>query len=231
MTMAGKLRFTLLAGAIGCAPLHANALGTTVVDFAYDVTVRGKSGDGREWVAKPDELVTSTRDPAAKTPFPVLEYRGSIFTWQFAMGARAFGGRIQSLGSGPVCFRFDQATLKSDSSDTEAAMQVSSVVHRPAKGSGIRNLPRPNEVRKFTAPKMCFSNLRPEHFDLTPDLTQLFPNNRLFNVRLDDVSGNLLESGEGHWVEVGVPIEYDGTRETLTVRFTATASKTRTSFH
>ena len=87
----------------------------------------------------------------------------------------------------------------------------------------------PKKLRYFTPPSLCFAPNKATSISLGPDLSALFPNLTMFNVKWPDGEPNLTERGIGNWLKIVMPIEYDGKRETLEVKLTARDSKARLS--
>lgn len=209
----------------GCA-----SPGRVVVDFALDVEVAGHDRAGRTWRATTDAITTLPQDPKAGSPFSYVQFQGAVFHWQFTAGSRGFGGRIRSQLPGQACFRFDQARLTSSMQAKEIPMRVSLAIHHPSKRPPLVLQNMKVEDRPFVPPPFCFSPDQAEFFNLAPDLSELFPSSRMFNVSWSDNEPTLVERGIGKWLKIFVPVEYEGKRDELEITLTATNSKAKVTY-
>lgn len=198
---------------------------TLIIDVDLDVQVGGRDAAGRPWQAASAEIIRQPRHPQAASPFANVDYKGKVFEWKFGADPGSFGDSIHSKIAGPLCFRFDQARLTSNMQSKEIPLRVSSAWY-----DGrfiIRN--NVGENRFVDAPSLCFSE-KVHAVGLLPDLSQLFPSGKMFNIRSSGKDPNLLDRGVGNWIKIRVPIEYEGKREEIEVTLTAKDSKGRISY-
>lgn len=211
-----------LAGLVGCA-------GTVVVDFAIEAKVNRRDAAGRPVAQRPQEISILPRPAGLLSPFSAVHYETEVLAWAFGTGTDGFGGGVRNLTTGPMCFRFDEAKLASNLYPAEIALSVSVVAHTLSGGWTVLGSTDPKKLRYFAPPSLCFAPNKSVSLTIGPDLSVLFPNLTMFNVKWPDGEPNLNERGIGNWLKIVVPIEYDGKREILEVRLTATDSKARLS--
>jgi hypothetical protein len=204
----------------GCA-----SLGTVVVGFDLDVQVTGLDVKGDTWRAGKDEITKRPRDSKTAPYFSDVRYQGKVLLWETGAGSDGFGYAIQSQVPGPVCLRFDQARLTSNMQGMEVAMRVSRVRQGPPQLPTIELPKNRSETGFFVAPPLCFGREKADNFFLAPDLSALFPNGKMFNVRWIGNEPTLSERGIGNWLKIHVPVEYEGKREEFEVTLTAKDSK------
>ena len=113
----------------------------------------------------------------------------------------------------------------------EIPLRVFSVMHTLTGKWAWLGSTDPKKRQFFVAPSLCFPPGKSAHVSLGPDLSMLFPNQTMFNVRWPEGHTNLIENGIGNWIKIVLPIEYDGKRETLEVTLTAKDSKARISYY
>ncbi len=210
------------AGLIGCA-------GTVVVDFAIEAQVSRRDFTGQPEVQRSQATSTVPRPAGLLSPFDAVRYETEILAWTFGTGTDGFGGGVTNLTTGPLCFRFDEARLASNLHPAEIPLSVSSLAHTLTGRWTVLGSTDPKKLRYFAPPSLCFAPNKRASLSIGPDLSSLFPNLTMFNVKWPDGEPNLTERGIGNWLKIVVPIEYDGKRETLDVKLTATNSKARLS--
>lgn len=213
---------TCIIGLSGCA-------GVVVVDIAFDVQISGRDDSGQLWRAAPDDFVSLPRSPLRASPFPDVRYQGKIFQWDFESGA--LGGRIRSMRSGPVCFRFDQARLKSNFQQMETPMRVFSTMQFSDGAWKVLRQERVGGKQSHVPPTLCFSTHHLERFIISADTSEVFPQGTYFNIQNSTGETSLSEKGIGNWLTLLVPIEYEGKREDLDIKITVKDSKARRSYY
>lgn len=211
----------------GCA-----AIGTVIVDVDVDAQISGRDAAGRTWLAPTAEFIKQKRHfPQSGPPFFNVQYQGKVIDWIFTVWPTNFGGFVRSNATGPVCFRFDQARMTSNLQQEEVPLQV---YYAQQGGYNARTLllqNKPGEHRFFDAPKLCFAQEKGSPFTLSPDMSALFPSGKMFNINQSGKELNYSQRGTGNWLKIFVPIEYEGKREDLEIKFTAIDSKARMSYH
>lgn len=221
-------RLSLLS-ALTVAVLSAGCAGTVVVDYAIEAHVSGRDGNGREWSASPQDVVTIPRPYSLASPFAAQQYRGLGFEWTFGTGTEGFGGDITNQGRGPLCFRFDEALLSTNLHPEPVKLKVSSFAHTVAGSWTVLGSTDPKRRNYIDPPPLCFVPGKTAHVTIAPDLAALFPNRTMFNVRWPEGVPELIEKGVGNSVHVDLPIERDGLRQSLQVTLVARDSKARIS--
>lgn len=213
-----------LAGLAGCA-------GTVIVDFAIEAQVSRRDATGQSVAQRPQAISTVPRPAGLLSPFDAVRYETEILAWTFGTGTDGFGGGVTNLTTSPLCLRFDQARLASNLHTAEIPLSVSVVAHTSTGRWTVLGSTDPKKLRYFAPPSLCFAPNKRVSLSIGPDLSALFPNLTMFNVKWPDGDPNLTERGIGNWLKIVLPIEYDGKRETLEVRLTATDTKARISKH
>lgn len=213
-----------LAGLAGCA-------GTVIVDFAIEAQVSRRDAVGRPVAQRSQEISILPQPARLLSPFAAVRYETAALAWTFGTGTLGFGGGVTNLTTGPLCFRFDEARLASNLHTVEIPLSVSWVAHTLTGDWTVLGSTDPKKLRYFAPPSLCFAPNKSTSISLGPDLSALFPNLTMFNVKWPDGEPNLSERGIGNWLKIVLPIEYDGKRETLEVRLTAKDSKARISHY
>lgn len=210
----------------------AGCSGTVVVDYAVEARVRGHDAGGREWHASPSEMHVLPRPPGMLTPFTAIQYRGDRLEWVFGTGTLGLGGKVTNRTPGTLCLLFDQARMASNFAHRSVPFTVYHVSivldndRRERLGSTA-----PEKRRYFVPPPLCLEANATAHVSYGPDLRDLFPTQKMFNVHWDDKNPPLVDRGIGNWIRLEIPLEYAGKRETLEVTLTATDSAARLSYY
>lgn len=223
-----KVRTALLAVAVASV---AGCAGTVIVEFAVDAKITGRDDAGHSWQARSDQFTVLPLPPGMAVSFPAPRYRGDVFEWFIGTSAYGLGGDITNLISSPLCFRFDQVRLSSNMLPNEIRMRVFSVSHTLTGKWAWLGSTDPKKRQFFVPPSLCFPPGKSAHITLGPELSKLFPNQTMFNVRWPEGQTDLIENGVGNWIKIVLPIEYEGKRETLEVTLTAKDSKARISYY
>jgi hypothetical protein len=222
------LRALLLAGLVATT---AGCAGTVIVDYAIEAQVSGRDAAGHVWRARPEEITFLPRPPGLLSPFDAVQYRSDLFEWIFGTGSLGLGGKVTNLSPNPMCLRFDEARLTSNMKTGEVPLLVSSW-RRFADGQLTRlGSTRPENRRYFVPPSVCLDPGKYASISFAPDLQELFPTGKMFNVRWPEGEANLVERGVGNWIRISLPIEYAAKRETLEVTLTVKDSKARISHY
>jgi len=212
----------LLLALSGCA-------GTVIVDYEIQAQVSGRDASGREWVARPEDIVTIPRPPGITTPFSAQAYRGPDFEWTFGTGTLGFGGDMMNRSSGRLCMRFDEATMSSNVHPAPLKLRVSHLVHTVDGAVTRVGSTDPKKLTYYDPPPLCFAPGKRGHISMAPDLTMIFPQRTMFNVRWPQGVPELSDKGVGNFFELDLPVELDGKAQRLRVRLTAQDSKARIS--
>ena len=212
----------LLSLASGCA--------VDVVHIAFDVEISGTDAEGREWRAAPQDIISVPRGTPESPQYSRIQFEHKIFRWTIGAGVSAIGGLIQTRKSGQeVCFRFDEARLRSNMHEEEIPLRVVEALYFLPSGHVVRIANRKGQTTPTPVPPICFSD-RPQNFNFAPDLSSLFPSGRMFNIDWPKDDAKRLQGGVGNWVSFRVPIEHDGKREVLDIRLIATDKKVVTKY-
>lgn len=214
----------LLSFCAGCAL----APGSVAIYHVLDVEISGRNSDGKVWRAEPSDLKILPATANATNPFPRLQYHGKTFIWTIGAANLGIGSDIRSQLATPVCFRFDEARLTSNTQSKEIPMRITwAYFYQIATGKWTQLQTPEGQSESFVAPPICFTPVQSRLFGLHIDLSELFPNQRMFNVKWHGKDPTLLERGIGNWLRMQVPIEYEGKREDLDIKFTVKDSAGR----
>jgi hypothetical protein len=226
--MKGRLNVSTAVAALACLTACA---GTVIVDYAIDATVQGVDAGGAAWEASREQIKVLPRSPALLSPFPAVQYEGHGLAWTFGTGTLGLGGGITNTGADRVCLRFDEATI---SSNLRTSMQPLTVSHwsviRDRKLEALGDTRR-EHIRYFAPPSLCIEPMEKVSVSFAPDLRDLFPTRKMFNVRWPDDSPILSSKGVGNWVRVALPVERARGRGRLEFQLTALDSKARVSYY
>lgn len=221
-------RMALLGGfsalVVGCA-------GTVGVDFAIAAQVSRRDAAGNPLLQRAGDITTLPRPEGLLSPFSATHYETQTLAWTFGTGTYGFGGDVTNRADTPLCLHFDEARLASNLHPSEIPLSVSSVAHTITGKWKVLGSTDPKKLRYFAPPSLCLAQQKSAHITLGPDLSALFPNLTMFNVKWPKGEPHLTERGIGNWLKIVLPIEYGGKRETLEVRLTATDSKARISHY
>ena len=172
------LSVVAIATTAGCA-------GTVVAEYAVKAQISGRYETGHVWRASTDELSYPSLPPGILVAFPPTLYAGKLFEWSFTPSAYAFSGRIKNRIESPICFRFDQAELRSNFQINAIPMRVYTAMQRVS--GRIETMVRlgsnnPTIRRRYIHPGYCFQPGQDVIFSFWPDLAELFPTQKMFNV-------------------------------------------------
>ena len=217
-----------LAGALAGSAASA---GTVIVDFAVEAQVSGRDQAGRAWQAGADEITVLPRAPGLLSPFPAVQYRGELFEWIFGTGTLGLGGKLTNRTGAPLCFRFDEARIASNSHADGIPLRVSTWRRLEDGKWATLGSASPGKRNYFVPPSLCLGPQRHASISFSPDLQELFASRKMFDVRWIDDEPKLVERGVGNWVRIEVPVERAGRRDLVEVTLTATDSKARVSYY
>lgn len=220
-------RFGLLALLSLTIVLTQSGCTSVTTHFAVDAQIAVRDDGGRVTSATPDAITQLPVGPNVESPFPRVQYEHKAFTLKISASENGLWGTLRGKIASEVCFRFDQALLTSNMHTPEVPLRVSlGTLYRGAKALIVRASKR--DGNKSTAlPPLCLSANQDDYFSFHPDVSELFPNQRMFNSISPQNSVDALERGIGNWLKMMVPVEYDGKREALEVKLTATDSKAK----
>lgn len=208
----------------------ASSCAVNVVHIAFDVEISGTDAEGRAWRAAPEDIKSIPRGTPESPRYPAIQFEHKNFRWTIGAGVSAIGGLIQTRKSGQeVCFRFDEARLRSNMHEEEIPLRVVEALYFLPSGHVVRIANYKGRTTPTPVPPICFSD-RPQNFHFAPDLSALFPSGRMFNIDWPKDDAKRLQGGMGNWVGFRVPIESDGRREVLDIRLIATDKKVVTKY-
>ncbi len=211
---------------LAMAATQSGCAGVTTY-FAIDTQIATLASGGRVMSATPDAITRLPVGPNVESPFPRVQYEHQAFVLKVSAADSSLYGTIRSKVAGDVCFRFDQARLSSSMHAPDVPLRVSfGTQYRGGKALVVR-ASKSDGSKGTVLPQLCFSPDQDDYFSFHPDVSALFPNQRMFNAISPQPGVDPLERGIGHWLKMTVPIEYDGSREVLEIKFTATDSKTK----
>lgn len=221
--------------ALLCAALVAVTAGCAgvAIYFAVDAQVAVRDEGGRAWRAVPEDVTqlpvgSNAGSPfSMESPFSRVQYQHKAFVWNITVGESSINGTIRSKIASDVCLRFDQARLTSSTQSAEIPLRVFTGLQGRAYGMLVLGRSGRDRNKSVAPPQLCFTSKQTDFFWFKPDLSELFPNQRMFNSITPQNSVNPLERGIGNWLKMIVPIEYDGKREELELKLTATDSRAK----
>jgi len=224
-------RGVLLAMFAAITVATSGCVGTVVVEYSLDAKVQRTAESGVVQQATADQFSVQALSPGTLVAFPAVDYKSDAFAWSIGTSSLGLGGAVQSFASTPLCFRLDQATLSSNFQSREVPLHVATVFHMIYGTPHRLGSNRPSDRKLFVPQPICFLSKTPTNFSFWPDLSELFPSEKMFNVRWPEGEPNLTEHGVGNWIKLTLPIEYDGKRERLELTLTAKDSKARLSYY
>ena len=224
-------RGVLLAMVVATAVVTSGCVGTVVVEYSLDAKMRRTAESGAVQHATADQFSVQALSPGTLVAFPAVDYKSDAFAWSIGTSSLGLGGAVENFASTPLCFRLDQATLSSNFHPREVPLRVATVFHMIYGTPHRLGSNRPSDRKLFVPQPICFLSKTPTQFSFWPDLSELFPSEKMFNVRWPDGETNLTERGVGNWIKLTLPIEYDGKRERLELTLTAKDSKVRLSYY
>ena len=205
------------------AVLAACGGGTVIVDYAIQAQIAVRDETGR-----PGEAGTVSTVPSVVSPFPAVSYAARDFEWSFGTGTLGLGGDITNRSPSELCFRFDEAQVRSNLHPEPMALSVYSFASFRGKWELLGSTD-PRKWHLFTPPRFCLASAEKAHVSLAPHLAPLFPTEKMFNVAWLDDQPQLTDKGVGNWIALSLPVEAGARREVLDVKLTATDSRARIS--
>ena len=200
--------------------------GSVVVDCVLDAQVTMRDSNGNE---EPGTVLTVSRHPGRASPTGV-QYRGKDFSWTFEAGGQGMGGTIANHSPDRLCLRFDQAYLRSNFHAEPVALRTYAWSTFLEKWTVLGSTD-PRQRRDFSPPSFCLDPGKEALISFGPDLTALFPTQKLFNVQWPNEEPNLSDKGVGNWIALSTPVETGSTRRIMDVKLTAVDCKARISEH
>jgi hypothetical protein len=210
----------------GCA-------GIVMVDYAIDARVSGIEAQGGTWIAKPEQIVNLPRPEGLLSPFDATQFKSERFSWTFGTSTLGFGGSFANHSNRTLCLHFDEARLSSNLRSDSVPLRTFSTRYVQSSDRIMRTTGSTDpRKRELTAPPtMCIPPLKSALISIGPDLSNVFPTGLMFNVRLPDTGIELVDKGVGNWMNLSLPIEFDGKREMIEVKLTARDSKARVTYY
>ena len=197
----------LLPALLGALTLAGGCAGTTVVDYAISAQVRLIDQAGNVRDVSQDAVRAIPRTADATTPFPSMQYRGESLEWTFGTGTLGLGGGVTNRGASAVCMRFDEAVIASNMHPTSIPLRVSNWAALDGdKWSRIGSTRPQDRHQVFAPPPLCLDPGKRSSSMVAPDLRELFPTQKMFNVRGLESETSLVDRGIGNWVRMSVPL-------------------------
>ncbi len=213
-----------VVGTSGCA-------GTVVVEYSLDAKMGRTTENGVVQHTTADQFSTQALPRGILVAFPAVDYKSDAFAWSISASSLGLGGAVENFASTPLCFRLDQATIASNFQTHEIPLRVATVFHMIYGTPNRIGSNNPSQRKIFVPQPICFLSKTHANFSFWPDLSELFPSEKMFNVRWPEGEPNLTERGIGNWIKLTLPIEYEGKRERLELTLTARDSKARLSYY
>ncbi len=207
---------------------NAACAGTVVVDFAIGAQVIRRDHAGNT-LSDRAEIVVLPRHPKLLSPFSAVQYRGEALEWVFGTGTLGLGGKLTNRSGSELCLRFDEALVASNARVEAKPLLISHWVRYGDRPPARLGHNRPEDRSYFVPPVLCIEPSKSTNISFSPDLRELFPNQKMFGVMWRDNEPELTERGIGNWIRMWLPLERDGKRESLEIVLTARDSSARTS--
>lgn len=213
-----------LAAVVALLPLLGGcaSFGIPEVDIDLGVSIEGASRSNQRWQSTPRDFSREPLFKRAHFKFDATVYSGELFAWRFFATTDSIGASVRGAGPEPICFRFDEARLKSSMQSREIPLRIKwsqrsgAPIHSDAKTDG----------RSYPAVQQCFGSVFTA-FSFGPELIELFPNDAMFNIKLSDSGNTMVSNGKGQWLKLLVPVEHSGKREEVTITFVANDTSIR----
>lgn len=223
----------MIVRAIGMTTLIlvTSCAGSVVIDHDIDAKVS---------VAGANEAMHGTAYAIQRVPrpagslqlFDTVRYVGELLEWHFATHGESFGGTVTNRSLKRLCLRFDQAQVASNLHPEKVPLLVYAATYRLPDGRYVKEGSTIPKYRTFfAAPSLCLDGGSAASVSLSLDLRQLYPSSRLFNVKLVPSSSSLADKGIGNALFLGLPIEFDGRAQQLSVELIAKDTGTRISYY
>jgi hypothetical protein len=224
-------RILLLVTLGSITALTSGCAGTVIVEYSLDAQVSRTAQNGVSQHATKENFFTPALPLGTQVAFPALHYKGNAFEWAISASAFGLGGTVSNFAATPLCFRLDQAMLSSNFHSSETPLRVATVFHMIYGTPNRTGSNRPTDRKLFVPQPLCFLSEKPTSFSFWPELSELFPSDKMFNVRWPEGEPQLTERGVGNWIKLRLPIEYDGKLETLEVTLTVNDSRARVAHY
>lgn len=202
-----------------------------IVDFATEAQVSGRDEEGQVWRARPEEVTILPRSPGLLSPFPAVRYRGEALEWIFGTGTLGLGGKVTNRGAARLCLRFDEARVASNAHPGPVALRVSSWRSFADGRWSVLGDTKPARRSYFVPPPLCLEPAGSADISFAPDLGELYPSRKMFDVSWPEGEPNLTQRGAGNWIAISLPLERAGKREALEVKLIETDSRARISYY
>lgn len=218
---------------VGCVPLS-----TVQIRFSADVEIIASGKDGLGWAVSPREFVAlpPLPDTNPSAGFPIMDFGGKEFGGIYWVSDGWIAGRIRNHTDTPVCIRFDQAALQSNSVPEKTPLRVRLPVDPSAQYQHLDSLNAREYSREykkmidagFTAPiPFCIAGQTDKAFRLAFDQAGVFRSGAMFDARWENNEPVIHNKGTGNWLKLFVPIEYGELRQQVEVTLTAKDIKAR----
>jgi hypothetical protein len=206
--------------------LAACGPGTVIVDYAVraDVVLRNVEDGAVEM----GEVVVVPRPAGLLSPFDAVQYRGRDFEWTFGTGTLGMGGSVANRSPSRLCLRFDEARVSSNLHPAPVPLKAYSWATFEDKWKLLGSTD-PKQRQDFGPPALCVEPGKETRFSFAPDLGELFPTQKMFNVRWAGNEPELTDKGLGNWIALSLPVSVGDKAQVMDVRLTAVDSKARIS--
>lgn len=209
------------------AILALSACGTMiakVADFDLEgtLTIRNQSSEPVEKIV----LSKTLKDPRKISPYADLFCDGQLMSANFSINSDFIRMNFYNKSNGQIKLRFDEAELRSNFQPKGVKLKVySSVIAGDTRYS--------DTVTKGVvknAPALILDSHQKSTISMSPDFSGVFPNKKIFNIRLDENERYYLDNSTSSTLELIVPIEYEGRSEILILNFSPTSINSRKSY-
>ncbi|HWH39840.1 MAG TPA: hypothetical protein VNU21_08370 [Usitatibacter sp.] len=206
--------------------LAACGPGTVIVDYAVSAEVVLRNVD--DGAVEVGEVVVVPRPAGLLSPFDAVQYRGRDFEWTLGTGTLGMGGSVANRSPSRLCMRFDEARISSNLHPAAVPLKAYSWATFEDKWKLLGSTD-PKQRRDFRPPALCVEPGKETRVSFAPDLGDLFPTQKMFNVRWDGNETELTDKGIGNWIALSLPVSVGDKAQVMDVRLTAVDSKARIS--
>jgi len=206
--------------------LAACGPGTVIVDYAVSAEVVLRNVD--DGAVETGELVVLPRPAGLLSPYDAVQYRGRDFDWTFGTGTLGMGGFVANRSRSRLCMRFDEAQVSSNLHPAPVPLKVYSWATFEDKWKLLGSTD-PKQRQDFRPPTLCIEPGKEMRISFAPDLGDLFPTQKMFNVRWAGNQPELTDKGIGNWIALSLPVSVGDKAQVMDVKLTALDSKARIS--
>ncbi|MBR7779414.1 hypothetical protein [Undibacterium rugosum] len=216
--------FTTLAVLAIVTLTACNTMRARVADFDLEGSLSTQSLSGEPVASR--LLSTSFKNPQKLSPYSDLFYDGPLLRADFSVNSDFLRFSLSNKSNEQIKFCFNEAELITPFKTSGSKLAVYSSV---IAGKVVYSDPVIKGQTK-TAPALFLDAHQKSTIAMSPDYSGVFPSKKIFNIRLDENELYYLDNSTSPNLELRIPIEYEGKREMLVLKFSPTAINTRISY-